>query len=145
MILEFHKYNQTTAFSKLTTRQKNDKLIQLIDINEFIKKYHSEKIEVVDCMSSSVNIIQIKEQLSGLVFYELDSFLNETFHENLATELLYQTKVDKALSELWLIFVKDDYHNRAVSIEPQQLTAYTDLFERVFLFDFVQSSIEKII
>ncbi|MBW3520434.1 hypothetical protein [Flavobacterium sp. NKUCC04_CG] len=145
MILDFHKWMQTPELTKLTTRQKNDKLIQLIDINKFISGYHSEEIEMVDCLSSSVNIINIKENLSGLVFYELDSFFNESFHKNLARELLLKTKLERKLNELWLIFVKDDYRNTTVSIEPKQLSAFTNLFEQIFLFDFHKSSIQKII
>ncbi len=145
MILDFHKWMQTAESTKLTTRQKNDKLIQLIDINKFINGYHSEEIEMVDCLSSSVNIINVKEKLSGVVFYELDSFLNESFHKNLARELLLKTKLERKLSELWLIFVKDDYRNTTVSIEPKQLSSFTNLFEQIFLFDFHKSSIQKII
>lgn len=145
MILDFHKWMQTAELTKLTTRQKNDKLIQLIDINKFISGYNSEEIEMVDCLSSSVNIINIKENLSGLVFYELDSFFNESFHKNLARELLLKTKLERKLNELWLIFVKDDYRNTTVSIEPKQLSAFTNLFEQIFLFDFHKSSIQKII
>lgn len=145
MILEFHKWIQTGDFSKLTRRQKNDKLIQLIDINEFINGNNSEKIEIVDCLSSSVNIIHIKEQLSGIVFYELESFLNESFHKNLPRELLLETKADKKLNELWLIFVKDDYIKAKVSIEPAALTEFENLFAQIYLFDFQQSSIEKLL
>lgn len=145
VILEFNNWIHTAAFSKLNAKQKNDKLIQIIDVNEFINGYNAEKIEMVDCLSSSVNIISIKDKLSGIVFYELDSFLNQTFHKNLASDLLSSTKMEKNLHELWLIFVKDDYNETKTNIKPTELSDFKNLFDQIFLFDFHRSSIEKLV
>ncbi|MCJ7932350.1 MAG: hypothetical protein MUW56_01625 [Chryseobacterium sp.] len=119
----------------MTESQQEEKVIQLIDLHHFVECF-DPKIEIVSYLRHPINIIKQNNLSLGILFYDLkySSFPDSNISEE------FKRKYN--LSELWFVFVEEDFVDETASHSDCIIENSLDIFyDRIFLFNFFQSSI----
>ncbi|MCL1674539.1 hypothetical protein [Elizabethkingia meningoseptica] len=128
-----------TRDASLTEQQKEEKLVQMADLHRFIKSYNSA-INLAECQfQGKINVITEEGKKKGILFYDLKGLQNDKSYRQLIAEA---KRNHGRLKELWLVFVRERDSIQPDSAERfirEQNIAY--FFDRLFLFDFLQSEI----
>ncbi|MCX8523220.1 hypothetical protein OF897_04690 [Chryseobacterium formosus] len=140
---------ELTVFQKLTEQitqecyfmtdsQQEEKVIQLIDLHHFIESYN-QSLKVIDYIHHPINIIEENGIKKGILFYDmkhshaLDIYESELF------------KNHHQIQELWFVFVEEENVSKAEKyVNFIQLNAIETFYDRIFMFNFFQSSINAI-
>lgn len=122
----------------MTDSQQEEKVIQLIDLHHFIASYH-ESLKVIDYIHHPINIIEENGVKKGILFYDmkhshaLDIYESELF------------KSHHQIQELWFVFVEEENVSKAEKyMDFIQLNAIDTFYDRIFMFNFFQSTINAI-
>ena len=122
----------------MTDSQQEEKVIQLIDLHHFIASYN-ESLKVIDYIHHPINIIEENGVKKGILFYDmkhshaLDIYESELF------------KNHHQIQELWFVFVEEENVSKAEKyIDFIQLNAIETFYDRIFMFNFFQSTINVI-
>lgn len=122
----------------MTDSQQEEKVIQLIDLHHFIASYN-ESLKVIDYIHHPINIIEENGVKKGVLFYDmkhshaLDIYESELF------------KNHHQIQELWFVFVEEENVSKAEKyMDFIQLNAIETFYDRIFLFNFFQSTINAI-
>lgn len=122
----------------MTDSQQEEKVIQLIDLHHFIASYN-ESLKVIDYIHHPINIIEENGVKKGVLFYDmkhshaLDIYESELF------------KNHHQIQELWFVFVEEENVSKAEKyMDFIQLNAIDTFYDRIFMFNFFQSTINAI-
>ncbi|MFC0426477.1 hypothetical protein [Chryseobacterium scophthalmum] len=122
----------------MTDSQQEEKVIQLIDLHHFIASYN-ESLKVIDYIHHPINIIEENGVKKGVLFYDmkhshaLDIYESELF------------KSHHQIQELWFVFVEEENVSKAEKyMDFIQLNAIETFYDRIFMFNFFQSTINAI-
>ena len=122
----------------MTDSQQEEKIIQLIDLHHFIESYN-QSLKVIDYIHHPINIIEENGVKKGILFYDmkhshaLDIFESELF------------KNHHQIQELWFVFVEEESISQVEKyINFIQLNAIETFYDRIFMFNFFQSTINAI-
>lgn len=122
----------------MTDSQQEEKVIQLIDLHHFIASYN-ESLKVIDYIHHPINIIEENGVKKGVLFYDmkhshaLDIYESELF------------KNHHQIQELWFVFVEEENVSKAEKyMDLIQLNAIETFYDRIFMFNFFQSTINAI-
>ncbi|MGE6396948.1 hypothetical protein [Chryseobacterium scophthalmum] len=122
----------------MTDSQQEEKVIQLIDLHHFIASYN-ESLKVIDYIHHPINIIEENGVKKGILFYDmkhshaLDIYESELF------------KSHHQIQELWFVFVEEENVSKAEKyMDFIQLNAIDTFYDRIFMFNFFQSTINTI-
>jgi hypothetical protein len=122
----------------MTDSQQEEKVIQLIDLHHFIASYN-ESLKVIDYIHHPINIIEENGVKKGVLFYDmkhshaLDIYESELF------------KSHHQIQELWFVFVEEENVSKAEKyMDLIQLNAIETFYDRIFMFNFFQSTINAI-
>lgn len=122
----------------MTDSQQEEKVIQLIDLHHFIESYN-QSLKVIDYIHHPINIIEENGVKKGILFYDmkhshaLDIYESELF------------KNQHEIQELWFVFVEEDSVSQVDKyINFMQLNAIETFYDRIFMFNFFQSTINAI-
>lgn len=122
----------------MTDSQQEEKVIQLIDLHHFIASYN-ESLKVIDYIHHPINIIEENGVKKGVLFYDmkhshaLDIYESELF------------KSHHQIQELWFVFVEEENASKAEKyMDFIQLNAIETFYDRIFMFNFFQSTINAI-
>ena len=122
----------------MTDSQQEEKVIQLIDLHHFIESYN-QSLKVIDYIHHPINIIEENGVKKGILFYDmkhshaLDIYESELF------------KNHHQIQELWFVFVEEENISKAEKyIDFIQLNAIETFYDRIFMFNFFQSTINVI-
>ena len=122
----------------MTDSQQEEKVIQLIDLHHFIASYN-ESLKVIDYIHHPINIIEENGVKKGILFYDmkhshaLDIYESELF------------KSHHQIQELWFVFVEEENVSKAEKyMDFIQLNAIETFYDRIFMFNFFQSTINAI-
>jgi len=122
----------------MTDSQQEEKVIQLIDLHHFIASYN-ESLKVIDYIHHPINIIEENGVKKGILFYDmkhshaLDIYESELF------------KNHHQIQELWFVFVEEENISKAEKyMDFIQLNAIETFYDRIFMFNFFQSTINAI-
>ncbi|MBW3523938.1 hypothetical protein [Chryseobacterium sp. NKUCC03_KSP] len=122
----------------MTDSQQEEKVIQLIDLHHFIASYN-ESLKVIDYIHHPINIIEENGVKKGILFYDmkhshaLDIYESELF------------KSHHQIQELWFVFVEEENVSKAEKyMDFIQLNAIDTFYDRIFMFNFFQSTINAI-
>lgn len=122
----------------MTDSQQEEKVIQLIDLHHFIESYN-QSLKVIDYIHHPINIIEENRVKKGILFYDmkhshaLDIYESELF------------KNHHQIQELWFVFVEEDSVSQVEKyINFIQLNAIDTFYDRIFMFNFFQSTINTI-
>lgn len=122
----------------MTDSQQEEKVIQLIDLHHFIASYN-ESLKVIDYIHHPINIIEENGVKKGILFYDmkhshaLDIYESELF------------KSHHQIQELWFVFVEEENVSKAEKyMDLIQLNAIETFYDRIFMFNFFQSTINAI-
>ncbi|OBW42156.1 hypothetical protein AB670_01452 [Chryseobacterium sp. MOF25P] len=122
----------------MTDSQQEEKVIQLIDLHHFIASYN-ESLKVIDYIHHPINIIEENGEKKGVLFYDmkhshaLDIYESELF------------KSHHQIQELWFVFVEEENASKAEKyMDFIQLNAIETFYDRIFMFNFFQSTINAI-
>jgi hypothetical protein len=122
----------------MTDSQQEEKVIQLIDLHHFIESYN-QSLKVIDYIHHPINIIEENGVKKGILFYDmkhshaLDIYESELF------------KNHHQIQELWFVFVEEENISKAEKyIDFIQLNAIETFYDRIFMFNFFQSTIDAI-
>lgn len=140
---------ELTVFQKLTEQitqecyfmtdsQQEEKVIQLIDLHHFIESYN-QSLKVIDYIHHPINIIEENGVKKGILFYDmkhshaLDIYESELFKNH------YQ------IQELWFVFVEEENVSQVEKyVDFIQINAIETFYDRIFMFNFFQSTINAI-
>lgn len=140
-IQEFQKLSEKIP-SVLDENEKEEKIIQIIDLKHFVECYDSN-IKIIDCTTNKINIVEYKKERIGILFCELKKVVDplpfyETFYD-----IFHSEKPDNR--ELWFVFVEENsmvnFKQFVDFIEEHKLSS---LFDKIFLFQFFQSVIHQL-
>lgn len=122
----------------MTDSQQEEKVIQLIDLHHFIASYN-ESLKVIDYIHHPINIIEENGVKKGILFYDmkhshaLDIYESELFKDH------------HQIQELWFVFVEEENASKAEKyMDFIQLNAIETFYDRIFMFNFFQSTINAI-
>lgn len=122
----------------MTDSQQEEKVIQLIDLHHFIESYN-QSLKVIDYIHHPINIIEENGVKKGILFYDmkhshaLDIYESELF------------KSHHQIQELWFVFVEEENASKAEKyMDFIQLNAIETFYDRIFMFNFFQSTINAI-
>lgn len=122
----------------MTDSQQEEKVIQLIDLHHFIESYN-QSLKVIDYIHHPINIIEENGVKKGILFYDmkhshaLDIYESELF------------KNHHQIQELWFVFVEEESISQVEKyINFIQLNAIETFYDRIFMFNFFQSTINAI-
>lgn len=122
----------------MTDSQQEEKVIQLIDLHHFIASYN-ESLKVIDYIHHPINIIEENGEKKGILFYDmkhshaLDIYESELFKDH------------HQIQELWFVFVEEENISKAEKyMDFIQLNAIEAFYDRIFMFNFFQSTINAI-
>lgn len=122
----------------MTDSQQEEKVIQLIDLHHFIASYN-ESLKVIDYIHHPINIIEENGVKKGVLFYDmkhshaLDIYESELFKDH------------HQIQELWFVFVEEENASKAEKyMDLIQLNAIETFYDRIFMFNFFQSTINAI-
>lgn len=122
----------------MTDSQQEEKVIQLIDLHHFIESYN-QSLKVIDYIHHPINIIEDKGVKKGILFYDmkhshaLDIYESELF------------KNHHQIQELWFVFVEEESVSQVEKyVNFIQLNAIETFYDRIFMFNFFQSTINTI-
>ncbi|WP_404986522.1 hypothetical protein ACI513_05475 [Chryseobacterium sp. M5] len=122
----------------MTDSQQEEKVIQLIDLHHFIASYN-ESLKVIDYIHHPINIIEENGVKKGVLFYDmkhshaLDIYESELFKDH------------HQIQELWFVFVEEENVSKAEKyMDFIQLNAIETFYDRIFMFNFFQSTINAI-
>ena len=122
----------------MTDSQQEEKVIQLIDLHHFIASYN-ESLKVIDYIHHPINIIEENGVKKGVLFYDmkhshaLDIYESELF------------KNHHQIQELWFVFVEEENISQSEKyMDFIQLNAIETFYDRIFMFNFFQSTINAI-
>lgn len=122
----------------MTDSQQEEKVIQLIDLHHFIESYN-QSLKVIDYIHHPINIIEENGVKKGILFYDmkhshaLDIYESELF------------KNHYHLQELWFVFVEEESVSQVEKyVNFIQLNAIETFYDRIFMFNFFQSTINTI-
>ncbi|AYN02040.1 hypothetical protein [Chryseobacterium sp. 3008163] len=122
----------------MTDSQQEEKVIQLIDLHHFIESYN-QSLKVIDYIHHPINIIEENRVKKGILFYDmkhshaLDIYESELF------------KNHHQIKELWFVFVEEESVSQVEKyINFIQLNAIETFYDRIFMFNFFQSTINAI-
>lgn len=122
----------------MTDSQQEEKVIQLIDLHHFIESYN-QSLKVIDYIHHPINIIEENGVKKGILFYDmkhshaLDIYESELF------------KNQHQIKELWFVFVEEDSVSQVDKyINFIQMNAIETFYDRIFMFNFFQSTINAI-
>lgn len=122
----------------MTDSQQEEKVIQLIDLHHFIESYN-QSLKVIDYIHHPINIIEENGVKKGILFYDmkhshaLDIYESELF------------KNQHQIQELWFVFVEEESVSQVEKyINFVQLNAIDTFYDRIFMFNFFQSTINAI-
>ncbi|WP_407481693.1 hypothetical protein [Elizabethkingia meningoseptica] len=126
----------------LTEQQKEEMLIQMADLHRFIKSYNAS-ISLTDFQfQGKVNVITDEGKKKGILFYDLKGLQDDNSYRQLISEA---KKNHGRLKELWLVFVRERN-----SVKPDSAKRFIHeqnigyFFDRLFLFDFLQSEVHSL-
>lgn len=122
----------------MTDSQKEEKVIQLIDLHHFIECYNS-KIKMINYTHHPINIIEENGIKKGILFYDLK-------HSSLFDLNAYESfKRQHHLQELWFVFVEEEMNTNTHLYTDFIIENSIEIFyDNIFLFNFFQSTIKKI-
>ena len=122
----------------MTDSQQEEKVIQLIDLHHFIESYN-QSLKVIDYIHHPINIIEENGVKKGILFYDmkhshaLDIYESELF------------KNHHQIQELWFVFVEEESISQVEKyVNFIQLNAIDTFYDRIFMFNFFQSTIKAI-
>ncbi|HEX7869283.1 MAG TPA: hypothetical protein VF455_04140 [Chryseobacterium sp.] len=122
----------------MTDSQQEEKVIQLIDLHHFIESYN-QSLKVIEYIHHPINIIEENGVKKGILFYDmkhshaLDIYESELF------------KNHHQIKELWFVFVEEENVSKAEKyVNFIQLNAIETFYDRIFMFNFFQSTINAI-
>jgi len=122
----------------MTDSQQEEKVIQLIDLHHFIESYN-QSLKVIDYIHHPINIIEENGVKKGILFYDmkhshaLDIYESELF------------KNHHQIQELWFVFVEEESVSQVEKyVNFIQLNAIEIFYDRIFMFNFFQSTINAI-
>lgn len=122
----------------MTESQKEEKVIQLIDLHHFVECFDS-KIKILNYIHHSINIIEQNGEKKGILFCDLnhspvpDSNASEEFRRR------------HGLSEIWFVFVEETSASNIANYTDAIIENSLDIFyDRIFSFNFFQSIIKRL-
>ncbi|MCX8534023.1 hypothetical protein [Chryseobacterium luquanense] len=122
----------------MTDSQQEEKVIQLIDLHHFIESYN-QSLKVIDYIHHPINIIEENGVKKGILFYDmkhshaLDIYESELFRNH------------HQIQELWFVFVEEESVSQVEKyINFIQMNAINTFYDRIFMFNFFQSTINAI-
>lgn len=119
----------------MTESQQEEKVIQLIDLHHFVECYQ-QQIRILNYINHPVNIIEENGIKKGILFYDLK--YSSPFDWNVFEEF----KRRNCLKEIWFVFVEEDSVPNKVRYTDFIAENSIEIFyDRIFLFNFFQSSI----
>lgn len=128
----------TTKYFFMTESQQEEKVIQLIDLHHFVQCLDHD-IKVIDYLHHSINIIEQDGLSKGILFYDMK---NSSFPDCNTSE---EFKKRHGLSELWFVFVEEDFSGDRNRHSDFIIENSLDIFyDKIFLFHFFQTSIHRL-
>ena len=122
----------------MTPSQQEEKVIQVIDLHQFIDSYH-QSFTVIDYISHPINIIEEDNVRKGILFYD--------FKYDLQLDLLTSVafKTQNQLQELWFVFVEeDDITDFSRHLDFIKKNGIDLFYSKIFIFNFFQSAIHSL-
>lgn len=122
----------------MTELQQEEKVIQLIDLHHFVECFDSD-INILHYIQHPINIIEQNGIKKGILFYSLK---HSAFPDCNTCE---EFKRRHSLSELWFVFVEEETVPHTARHTDFIIENSLEIFyERIFLFQFFQSNIQKL-
>ncbi len=122
----------------MTASQQEEKVIQLIDLHHFTECYN-HRIKILDYIHHSINIIEEDGILKGILFYDMKH--SNPFDWNAFEEF----KRRNQLKEIWFVFVEENLISDSACYTDFIIENSIEIFyDRIFRFNFFQSSIQKL-
>lgn len=122
----------------MTDSQQEEKVIQLIDLHHFIGSYN-QSLKVIDYIHHPINIIEENGVKKGILFYDMKHSHALDIYESELFKSYHQ------IQELWFVFVEEENVSQAEKyIDFIQLNAIETFYDRIFMFNFFQSTINAI-
>jgi hypothetical protein len=122
----------------MTDSQQEEKVIQLIDLHHFIESYN-QSLKVIDYIHHPINIIEENGVKKGILFYDMKHSQALDIYES---ELF---KNHHKIQELWFVFVEEENISKVEKyVNFMQLNAIETFYDRIFMFNFFQSTINAI-
>lgn len=131
--------NQILNDDSLTEQQKEEKIIQFVDLIRFIKCYNSS-INTSECkFRGKINVIVDGGKEKGILFCDLNSLHSTITYKQLVSEA---KKNHGRAKELWLVFVRErETIDAGQALEFIQQENMSYFFDKLFLFDFFREKI----
>lgn len=128
----------------LNEEQQETKIIQLTDLIRFIESY-KPSIEILD-YSQSLNVIKDENIRKGILFYDRKLLKNPSkFSPFLTQSYIDILKTQNNVQELWFVFVEDRLNTSDYDIKKYiQQNNLTEIFDKVFVFDFFDSQVTQL-
>lgn len=136
----FHELTQEISLECffMTDSQKEEKVIQLIDLHHFVECF-DQRIKILNYIHHSINIIEQNGEKKGILFCDLshspvpDCNASEEFRRR------YH------LSEIWFVFVEETPASNKAGYTDAIIENSLDIFyDRIFSFNFFQSIIHTL-
>ncbi|MGU3377083.1 hypothetical protein [Chryseobacterium sp. M5A1_1a] len=136
----FHELTQEISLECffMTDSQKEEKVIQLIDLHHFVECF-DPKIKIMNYIHHSINIVEQDGEKKGILFCDLnhspvpDSNISEEFRNRYG------------LSEIWFVFVEETPVSNMANYTDAIIENSLDIFyDRIFSFNFFQSIIHPL-
>lgn len=136
----FHELTQEISLECffMTESQKEEKVIQLIDLHHFVECF-DPKIKIQNYIHHSINIVEQNGEKKGILFCDLNHSLVP--NSNASEEFRKRYK----LSEIWFVFVEETSASNMASYTDSIIENSLDIFyDRIFSFNFFQSIIHTL-
>ena len=122
----------------MTESQKEEKVIQLIDLHHFVECF-DPKIKILNYIHHSINIVEQNGEKKGILFCDLN---HSSVPDSNASE---EFKRRYELSEIWFVFVEETSASNMANYTDAIIENSLDIFyDRIFSFNFFQSIIKRL-
>ncbi|WP_160137647.1 hypothetical protein [Chryseobacterium sp. c4a] len=122
----------------MTESQQEEKVIQLIDLHHFIECF-DPTIKILNYIQHPINIIEHNGTRKGIFFYDL----KHSFFLDCNTSEEFKRRY--ALSEIWFVFVEEETVTNTAHHTDFMIENSLEIFyDRVFLFQFFQSTLQRL-
>ncbi|MGE8431373.1 hypothetical protein [Chryseobacterium joostei] len=122
----------------MTESQKEEKVIQLIDLHHFVECF-DPKIKILNYIHHSINIVEQNGEKKGILFCDLN---HSPVPDSNASE---EFKRRYELSEIWFVFVEETSASNIANYTDAIIENSLDIFyDRIFSFNFFQSIIKRL-
>ncbi|WP_278354091.1 MULTISPECIES: hypothetical protein [Bacteroidota] len=142
-IIEFQKLAEQIN-PLLNDDEKEERVIQIVDLRKFMACCNLD-LKIIDCITSEINVVEHNNEKIGILFIELTKCtVRSSFIKTFYDKIVYQSEKLNT-KRLWFVFVEEnplsDFSKFINFIENHGLS---NLFDKIFLFQFYESVIHQL-